>query len=276
MPIILKYRDEEFLRLHAHAAVAGQPALGAHKIIFEFPVGVSASEGEQVTLLTLAGRLDADGYALGWLAPDVRAALSTAKTHIDAKLPMAILLRAKQIEALVRSAWPPRLNLALVGIANGAKGTAEVFGYGPMETSAEDWARALADCGYADSINVWVQIPRGSDAKLRDAGATIARAQADARDPQKAQDAVGKCRIALESAGVTGSGLRVEIGAPPKRHEDLTFEERLSLLSLALHRFTSPAHHSNPPDYGPAEARLALAVTAALIAYRVEKREHSL
>jgi hypothetical protein len=271
MAITINYCGSIFLNVADSARVAGNAALGGYELVFEFSVGVSARAVVGPTeLLALFARASVGGLTLGWLVPNFRATLSSAETHAELPLSLVLRLGPGQMEALARQQWPPALELGFVGLANGPRGTKEIFGYGRISVSREDWDRALAQCGYADTVNVWVRIPRSAAAPLRDAGAALALAQTDARQRDRSADAVARCRNALEMAGLTGPGPHVQIGQPPKARKDWTFDERLGLLQFALCAFASPPHHGPADAYGRAEARLAIAITAALLEYEVD------
>jgi hypothetical protein len=272
MPIDLKYGGRTFIKIRDPNGISGTTALGGYKLTFVLPIGVDARPAsEQINLLSLFGRLSINNAEIGWMTPNYRVGIGTAITPADSTLQMAILLGFEQLDAAVRQIEPWEFKFELVGLANGPNGTQEAFGTGTFSIKQEDWNRSLAECGYANTINIWVRIPKNQNESLNKASSALGEAQLDARQDVSAAGAVAKCRIALESTKLSGSGLNVQIGDPPKKHEDLTFEERRKLLYMAIHRFTSPPHHRQAPEYGRAEARLSIALTAALIEYAAER-----
>ncbi len=267
MGIKIRYADSVFVEVQERITIAGTTAFGTHKLVCEFDLNTAASAGRSpVAMLTLFGRVDVQNRELGWLAPDYRAALSTAATARTVQLRLAMNLGTAQLEALTRS-FPEGLisfRIGFVGIASGPSGTCEVSGLGHCTFDRDQWIKALDQCGFADAFNVWLQIPRSACESLRDATDALKQAQSH-HLAGRFEDAIGRCRVAIEK--VNSSARRFDF----KNHEVRSLLDRITLVQAALFKLTSEPHHETAKDYGANESRLTLALAAAMIEYAAPK-----
>ncbi len=263
MPIELHYAGNSFLEIHTHVAVEGKPAFGTYKLIFSFNIGVAAREaGSTVELLSIYGRVDVNEKELGWLLPDTRAALASATSYRTVPLSLAMRLSSEQLESLVRET-PNGLascRINFVGIAKGPQGIFEIFGNGLCDIDRDQWQAALEQCGYADTFNIWVQVPRNAMEQYRNAAAALKEAQAHHRAGRFA-DAIAKCRIAVEK--MYPHARRFDF----KNHEVKTITDRIACLNASIFKFCCEPHHEIAEDYGAIESRLALALAASALEY---------
>ncbi len=135
----------------------------------------------------------------------------------------------------------------------------------------ENWLQQLHAVGYSDNVLFEVPMPKGSsDKKMAEAVARLKEALAD-QQQGKDEEAIRKCRIALNAVELSGYGGRRDdtvVNFIKHRANSLSMAERFAAVRTALELYFNQAHHAagaHPLDYGRVDSTFALASVASLL-----------
>jgi len=263
-------------------SVTLQDSLGGFDLVLRLDLRTSTPETpHEVTLYAAAVQLapGAGAYVrLGEASPGapfvVRTYRHSSPTNCEFRLP----LTAHQIGAIeeLRDTGDLQVRLAVLGYG-GPLGhpehAAPVQGDVYKMVPRSDWIATLADAKAMNILLLEVPIPflNPSPAHLEMA-ASLRAAQRHFIDGNYSES-VSRCRTAIEAMtaqsgrGPRWTGPAFKIMAQ-KKSDEVTKDERELILEAALYRFTHLGAHPNEVEITRREAKLALSLTAGVLAYR--------
>lgn len=203
---------------------------------------------------------------LGVARPDRTQAVRQTSTAYSQQVWTMLPLHPHQLSAIEDSRDARDLTLALTIHGDGGNGEDVRDGFqtdGRLVVPKSQWVEQLNAVGATDILLLEIPMPLGAlSGAQAEAAKQVRQAQAHIIAGNYG-DAVGACRVALEELDVKGHPLNLFHG--PGR-DSMTKIERGQAMLAAIRHYTHLPHHAGAPSYSRDEAKLALRVTAAVIA----------
>ncbi len=258
----------------------GAKAHGRHRMRFEIsPMIHACSATETVRVLWLSGQVSYSSEVIGTLLPESSAYFQMATTAGARDLCLTIDLDPRQVERLDSARGPDGsllLFLGLHGLADGPLGVRNFGGHDSFRVTTDQWVAFLQESGFGESFYIEVVAPQATSAQGAESCVThLARARQHYLNPSAANAAATECRAALNACGYGEAGLPA--GMKPSLQDgrslrDLSKEERLMVVRWAVRQFTHLGPHPEKDQLTRRDARLAVHLTAALLAYEGSDR----
>lgn len=278
------YEHSPFARIEDEKDIsfAGEPCFGGYRLRVRCDVQMFASPPSgQVHAFDAMGSLTSPYGQVALLTPDERVSLVTAKGGGGrGRLSLAVDLDLRRLLALdarrsKHDALPVTLNTW--GLANGPQGVQSFFGSHQAKITQEQWLRVLRDTAYAETVLIEVVAPREStEERKRAAVGSLNKAVHRLRQSGEETTAAGDCRLAIDKLkerfgppklpGLTREGRNALL----KQLEELSLDERITLLKFTLRHVTHLPHHDDERAFSRPQAELVVQVTAACLAYELK------
>lgn len=269
----------------------GGPGLGFYRLIAQVDVTTHSKQtGEEVVVTNISGELWVRGksdpeHFLGYLRRQgIESPLTTGQYTYKVNIPFEIELDARRVEAIERVRLGEDLvfRLSLYGVAHGGREKHSQAVQATLQHRANQgtWIEILGQMGYRKIMlleipvlgdEVSPQFPAAAE-HLQTAQAHMLRGHF--------RDAVGACRDVMESLSSALNDEGAQLPDAIKSWFDgaraMSKEERLRIVRKALKILTHPARHadevSTAIEWGPADARAAIIMAAALLNVAGERK----
>lgn len=275
--------------------IAGHPAIGGHRLDLKFIVKTIPTESRPCRwqILFRSGTIGAGGRdgVVATLHADQRTEMRTINPASEYKLLVFALLDSRQIErvdelrhANTKGELQLKAKLLFDALPFGepllkhGEYPKQLEGVLNLRFPREQWLDAISASEFGSYILSEVILPRTHvDPRLATALEAFESAEEQLRAAGKQDLAIDRLRVVLDTLGVGGIPSHLmswERKGNPTRTipDELTIEERLTILDFAIRNVTHPAHHQFRPGYSREHAKLLAKITAAVLEFRANQR----
>jgi hypothetical protein len=240
------------------------------------------SDALPATLLDLRAdllvRVDGAGEVLLGCGRDVDSAAATRQWEVrsEARVRLAVELSAPQLEAFERLRQGRRFVLAVAyhGLAADHEGRVNrVRGRDQREVGQDEWLDVLNSLHHHRTVLVEIPLPDDASPTSLSASTRELASATTALRQGRVRDAVGACRLALESLAhaVGEDPANYNVADLVRRNPNLDKQARFALLRKSLTVVAHPAHHGDPNataiEWHYEDAAALITQTAAMLRY---------